>query len=170
MKCPFCHATDTKVLDSRSLEEGLSIRRRRKCEACQRRFTTYESIEITMPMVVKNDGRRENFNRDKISSGINKACQKLPISTSHIEHMISTIEKTIFEISDKEITTKEIGKVVMNYLRNLDPVAFIRFASVYCTFKDIDEFFRDIKLEGSDFYNLKKTKNLTDGIGTNHEH
>ncbi len=170
MKCPFCSAQDTKVLDSRSLEEGLSIRRRRKCEACSRRFTTYESIEITMPMVVKNDGRRENFNRLKIESGIKKACQKLPISTAQVEHTINSIEKNIFEISEKEVTTKEIGKVVMSFLRQLDPVAYIRFASVYCNFKDVEEFFRDITLENSTVFSSKKFKQSYDDAGMTDEH
>jgi transcriptional repressor NrdR len=169
MKCPFCQAQDTKVLDSRSLEEGQSIRRRRKCETCLRRFTTYESIEITMPMVVKNDGRRENFNREKISGGIKKACQKLPISTAQVEHTINNIEKAIFEVSEKEVTTKEIGRVVMSYLRSLDPVAYIRFASVYCNFKDVQEFFRDIQVEDGEMFPLRKNNDIkkeSQDIGT----
>lgn len=170
MKCPFCHAQDTKVLDSRALEEGLSIRRRRKCESCERRFTTYESIEITMPLVIKNkDNRREQYNREKMASGIKKACQKLPISTDQINRMIDNIEKTIFEISEKEISSKEIGNIVMAHLKNLDPVAFVRFASVYCDFSNIEEFFRDLQLENYDFSNTKKLKKHENMVA-NHEH
>lgn len=147
MKCPFCQASDTKVIDSRNLKEGFSIRRRRKCESCKRRFTTYESIEINMPLVVKLDGRREPFKRIKIRSGIEKACQKRPVSTEQIDRIVENLEKSILEISDKEISTKDIGHLVMMYLRNLDPVAYIRFASVYRKFTDVEEFVHDIQHE-----------------------
>jgi transcriptional repressor NrdR len=151
MKCPFCQAKDTKVVDSRNLKEGFSIRRRRKCESCERRFTTYETIEISMPAVVKLDGRREPYNPEKIRSGLEKACQKRPISTEQIDRVMENLEKGILEISDKEVGTKDIGNLVMMYLRNLDPVAYIRFASVYRKFQDVDEFVNDIQHEEFNF-------------------
>lgn len=153
MKCPFCNESETKVIDSRTLNEGFSIRRRRKCEACNRRFTTYENVEISMPMVVKLDGRREPYQREKIESGIKKACQKRPISTQQIENLIENIEKGILDISEKEVASKEIGKLVMHSLRNLDPVAYIRFASVYRKFQDIEEFVHDIQHDEQEFSN-----------------
>lgn len=154
MHCPFCDSGDTKVVDSRLLKEGFSIRRRRKCDQCTKRFTTYETIEISMPMVVKLDGRREPFKRDKIRSGLEKACQKRPISIDQIDRLIENLEKNILEISDKEISTVEIGKLIMMYLRNLDPVAYIRFASVYRKFQDVEEFVNNIKDEEGNFSNL----------------
>lgn len=147
MRCPFCQSLDTKVVDSRNLKEGFSIRRRRKCDKCTRRFTTYENIEIKMPNVVKLDGRREAFQRAKILSGIEKACQKRPISTEQIDKLVENIEKKILEVSTKEVPTKQIGNLVMLFLRTLDPVAYIRFASVYREFQDVDEFVNDIKLD-----------------------
>ena len=145
MKCPFCQESETKVVDSRLLKEGFSVRRRRKCEGCEKRFTTYENIEISMPNIVKLDGRREPYLREKIKSGIEKACQKRPIPTEQVERMIENIEKSMLEISEKEVTTQDIGKIVMMYLRNLDPVAYIRFASVYRKFQDVDEFVNNIQ-------------------------
>ena len=145
MRCPFCSAKDTKVMDSRSLKEGLSIRRRRRCEHCTRRFTTYETIEVTMPQVVKQDGRREAYERAKAKSGIMKACQKRPISIEQIERVLDNIEKSLLEISQKEISSEIIGNKICMYLRNLDPVAYIRFASVYREFQDVDEFVNNIK-------------------------
>src|SRR5690606_16762380 len=121
MKCPFCSAPDTKVLDSRISEEGCVIRRRRKCEGCQKRFTTFETIQLSMPMVIKRDGRREAYKQSKILSGIEKACEKRPISAIQIERIINNIEKAILDISDKEVHTKDIGNLVMMYLRHLDP-------------------------------------------------
>lgn len=140
MRCPFCDFKDTKVLDSRLLQEGLSVRRRRRCTECDRRFTTYEKIEISMPMVVKNDGRREPYFREKLFSGIEKACQKRPVSTEQLEHILNNIERDIQEKHSKEVLTSEVGKKVMMYLRHLDPVAYVRFASVYSSFQDIEEF------------------------------
>jgi transcriptional repressor NrdR len=145
MKCPFCSAPDTKVLDSRNLEEGCVIKRRRKCESCQKRFTTFETIELNMPMVIKRDGRREAFQKEKIKSGIEKSCEKRPISSAQIERIIANIEKAILDISDKEILTKDIGNLVMMYLRHLDPVAYIRFAAVYRKFQDVEEFVNELK-------------------------
>jgi transcriptional repressor NrdR len=152
MKCPFCEAKETKVIDSRLLKEGLSVRRRRKCEECTRRFTTYETIEIQMPMVVKLDGRREAYNRDKIKSGIEKACQKRPIPTEQIGRIVDNIEKRILDITDKEIPSVDIGNLVMQFLRNLDPVAYIRFASVYRKFQDVEEFVHEIKMDESNLF------------------
>lgn len=145
MKCPFCLAPDTKVLDSRNLEEGSTIRRRRKCEACQKRFTTFETVELSMPMVIKRDGRREAYQREKIKMGIEKACEKRPISAVQIERIIANIEKAILDISDKEVLTKDVGNLVMMYLRHLDPVAYIRFAAVYRKFQDVEEFVNELK-------------------------
>lgn len=147
MKCPFCDQNETKVVDSRLLKEGFSVRRRRKCESCEKRFTTYENIEISMPNIVKMDNRREPYSREKIYSGIEKACQKRPISTDQVERVVENIEKDILEMSSKEVNTDEIGKIVMMYLRNLDPVAYIRFASVYRKFQDVEEFVHDIQSE-----------------------
>jgi len=154
MHCPFCDSGETKVVDSRLLKEGFSIRRRRKCDGCTKRFTTYETIEISMPMVVKLDGRREPFNRDKIKGGLEKACQKRPISIDQIDRLIENLEKNILEINDKEVSSIEIGKLIMMYLRNLDPVAYIRFASVYRKFQDVDEFVNNIKDEENNFTNI----------------
>lgn len=160
MKCPFCAATDTKVVDSRTFKEGLGIRRRRKCGECDKRFTTHETIELDMPMIVKNDGRREPYFKAKLSSGIEKACQKRPISTEQVDRLIENIEKAILERGGKEITSVKIGELVMTYLRHLDPVAYIRFASVYRNFKDVDEFVSELKDEESKFiHNLASTLN-----------
>lgn len=155
MKCPFCEKNETKVVDSRLLKEGYSVRRRRKCEGCLRRFTTYETIEIQMPAVVKLDGRREPYRRDKIRGGLEKSCQKRPISTDQVDRMVENLEKNILEISDKEVSTKDIGNLMMMYLRNLDPVAYIRFASVYRKFQDVDEFVNELRDEETNF-NTKK--------------
>lgn len=151
MKCPFCEKHETRVVDSRLLKEGFSVRRRRKCDGCSKRFTTYETIEIQMPMIVKLDGRREPYLREKILSGIKKSCQKRPISTEQIERVLENIEKNIREISDKEISSRDLGNLVTMYLRNLDPVAYIRFASVYRKFQDVEEFVNDLKLEENNF-------------------
>lgn len=145
MKCPFCGANDTKVLDSRSLESGSSIRRRRKCESCEKRFTTFEHVELSMPMVIKKDGRREKYLHGKIRGGIEKACQKRPISAGQIDRIITNIEKAILDISDKEVHSNDIGQLVTMYLRHLDPVAYVRFAAVYRKFQDVDEFLDNLK-------------------------
>lgn len=145
MNCPFCNAPDTKVIDSRLMTDGLSVKRRRKCEACEKRFNTFENIEISMPLVIKSDGRREQYRREKIMNGIAKACQKRPISTIQIERIIDNIEKSILELNEREVSTLDIGQLVMDYLRNLDPVAYVRFASVYKQFQDVEEFLKDLK-------------------------
>lgn len=157
MKCPYCSAPDTKVLDSRNLEEGCTIRRRRKCESCQKRFTTFETIELSMPMVIKRDGRREPYNKEKIKHGIEKSCEKRPISAVQIERIISNIEKAILDISDKEISTQDIGNLVMMYLRHLDPVAYVRFAAVYRKFQDVEEFVNELKHDEFNQFKINST-------------
>lgn len=140
MYCPLCMAPETKVIDSRLLTEGSSVRRRRKCESCHQRFTTYEKIEIQMPAIVKNDGRRENYIRDKVFYGIKKACHKRPISMEKIENIVEEIEKTLIEKNQKEISSVEIGKNAMSKLYVEDPVAYVRFASFYWNYEDVDDF------------------------------
>lgn len=162
MKCPYCSAPDTKVLDSRNLEEGSTIRRRRKCETCQKRFTTFETVELSMPMVIKRDGRREPYKKEKIIVGIEKACEKRPISAIQIERIINNIEKAILDISDKEISTKDIGNLVMMYLRHLDPVAYIRFAAVYRKFQDVEEFVNELKHDENNQFKIIPAQNKDD--------
>jgi len=162
MKCPYCSAPDTKVLDSRNLEEGSQIRRRRKCEACQKRFTTFETIELSMTQVIKRDGRREPYIKDKIKRGIEKACEKRPIPAAQKERILSNIEKAILDISDKEIQSIEIGNLVMMYLRHLDPVAYIRFAAVYRKFQDVDEFVNELKHDETKQFKINATQNKDD--------
>jgi len=147
MNCPFCLALDTKVVDSRLNQDGNTIRRRRKCDKCEKRFTTYEHIELEMPQIIKNDGRREAFSRIKMKEGLSKACQKRPISMDQIEAVLDRVEKIILDCNEKEISTKNIGLLMMQELKSLDPVAYVRFASVYRTFKDIEEFIGDLKLD-----------------------
>lgn len=154
MHCPICNATDTKVIDSRLLLEGASVRRRRKCESCDTRFTTYEKVHLQMPMVVKHDGRRENYDRDKVLSGLNKACQKRPISTTQINEMIENVEKMIIEKHPSEVPSHILGEVIMKNLHNLDPVAFVRFASFYWNFDDIKDFISGLES------NLKSFKTI----------
>ncbi len=145
MKCPACSHSDTRVVDSRLGKDGEIIRRRRECESCTHRFTTFERIEESLPMVVKKDDRRETFNRDKILSGLKRACEKRPISIETLEEALSRIEKTVQERGDKEIDATIIGQLVMEELKKLDQVAYVRFASVYREFKDINEFMHELK-------------------------
>ena len=145
MRCPFCREDRDKVVDSRSSGEGSTIRRRRQCLACSRRFTTYERVETLPLRVVKKDGSREEFDRGKILGGITRACEKRPVSTDAIERVVSEIENEIYTHHDKEISSKEIGQLVMRKLRDLDKVAYIRFASVYREFKDVSEFVEEVK-------------------------
>lgn len=140
MYCPNCNATDTRVIDSRLLLEENSVRRRRKCDACETRFTTYENVQIQMPLIVKKDGRREQYNRDKIMKGLNKACQKRNISTDKITNMVKKVERSILEISPTEVRAHDLGEIIMNELKELDRVAYVRYASFYWDFKEIDEF------------------------------
>jgi transcriptional repressor NrdR len=145
MRCPFCNHTEGKVVDSRSSKEGDSIRRRRECLKCGRRFTTYERIEEVAQMVIKKDGRREAFDRWKIKSGILKACEKRPVSLEQIESLIDDVERSLFNSSDNEVSTAAIGGAVMDRLKDIDQVAYVRFASVYRQFKDLNEFMDELK-------------------------
>lgn len=145
MKCPYCNKIDNKVIDSRLSKDGRTIRRRRECIQCGRRFTTYEKIEELLPMVIKKDARREPFNREKIISGIKKACQKRPISITDIEEFVDTLEIYFQEIGKKEVESEEVGERVINRLREWDEVAYVRFASVYRQFKDINEFMSELE-------------------------
>ena len=145
MRCPFCLHLDSKVLDSRQTEEGVSIRRRRECMACQRRFTTYERLDEMPFLVIKKDGRREAFSRSKILNGVLRACEKLPISVETIETTVDEIEREVRSGSEREISSDYIGELVMDRLKKLDDVAYVRFASVYRQFKDIDSFIAEVQ-------------------------
>ena len=145
MKCPHCGSLDDKVIDSRSLANGEAIRRRRECLSCGRRFTTYERIEEELPLVVKRDGRREPYDRQKILSGIRKACEKRPVSADTIEHLVEALEQEFQSGAEKEISTIRIGERVMSKLLQVDDVAYVRFASVYRQFKDVSQFVEEIR-------------------------
>ena len=145
MKCPFCGHPEDKVVDSRESREGEAIRRRRQCLECKRRFTTYERIDEIPHMVVKKDGRREKFDRQKVLSGLLRACEKRPVSTGKLENIVNEAEALVVESTDREITTTELGEMVMDRLKRLDKVAYVRFASVYMDFKDIREFMAELK-------------------------
>lgn len=145
MKCPFCTCIDTRVVDSRLGKEGNNIRRRRECSECDRRFTTYERIEDTLPLVVKKDGRREPFDRQKIIGGMQRACEKRPVSIATIDKLVEQMELTFQESPEREIPASRIGEIVMQELHELDEVAYVRFASVYRQFKDINEFMKELK-------------------------
>ena len=145
MRCPYCAGLDTKVVDSRMGKEGESIRRRRECLKCEGRFTTYERVEEVLPSVIKKDGRREPFDRSKILGGLKKACEKRPISMDALEKTADDIEKALQEKGLKEIPSSVIGEEVMERLHRLDEVAYVRFASVYRSFKDINEFMSELK-------------------------
>ena len=145
MKCPFCDELEDKVVDSRMAKEGEVIRRRRECLSCKRRYTTYERVDEILPMVVKKDGRRESFDRTKILAGLKKACEKRPISTATIETVTDRIEKRIQEMGETEIESRIVGEELMKELDQLDQVAYVRFASVYREFKDIDQFMDELR-------------------------
>ncbi len=145
MKCPHCDYNETKVLDSRLSKEMDTIRRRRECLSCGKRFTTAERVELGLPLVVKKDARREVFDGGKILNGLKKACEKRPISIASIEKVVSRIEYNIAERGDREIKSSEIGEMIMEELKSLDEVAYVRFASVYRQFKDINEFMDELK-------------------------
>ena len=145
MKCPFCDELEDKVVDSRMAKEGEVIRRRRECLGCKRRYTTYERVEEILPVVVKKDGRRESFDRSKILVGLKKACEKRPISIGTVEALTDRIEKRIQEMGETEIESRVMGEEVMKELHQLDQVAYVRFASVYREFKDIDQFMDELK-------------------------
>jgi transcriptional repressor NrdR len=144
MRCPFCGHHDDKVIDSRAQGPGDVIRRRRECEGCSRRFTTYERVEDVLPTVVKKDGRREPFDRQKLLRGLRTACSKRPVSIERIEAIADAIEREVQEHEKREVTASELGERVMNHLRDLDEVAYVRFASVYRSFRDVDEFLREL--------------------------
>ena len=145
MKCPFCDNIDTKVIDSRPTEDGHAIRRRRGCDACNRRFTTYEKVEEIILMVVKKDGKREAFDRSKVLNGIIKACEKRPVTMATMEAMVDNIEKTLNNTMEKEIESFYIGELIMEQLKNVDEVAYVRFASVYRQFTDVNTFIAEIE-------------------------
>lgn len=145
MKCPYCSATDTRVIDSRPAEDGSSIRRRRCCDECGKRFTTYEKVETIPLIVIKKDNNREQYDRAKIEGGILRACYKRPISAEDIQKTIERIETEIFNREEKEISTSVIGEIVMEKLKELDEVAYVRFASIYREFKDVNTFMSEIK-------------------------
>jgi transcriptional repressor NrdR len=145
MRCPFCEKLDNKVIDSRLSSDGESIRRRRECLDCKRRFTTYERSEQALPLVVKKDGRRESFNRAKILSGLQKACEKRPVSIDTLQEIVGRITRKIQELGESEIPSQRIGEEVMEELYRLDGVAYVRFASVYRDFKDLHAFMAELK-------------------------
>jgi transcriptional repressor NrdR len=145
LRCPFCQHMDDRVIDSRLSKEGDMIRRRRECTHCLRRFTTYERVEETLPLVIKKDGRRENFDRGKILAGLHKACEKRPISVETLEKLVDRIEQKLQEGGEREIPSRVIGEQIMLELQNLDEVAYVRFASVYRSFKDVNEFMSEVK-------------------------
>lgn len=145
MKCPYCSHLDTKVIDSRPAEDGNSIRRRRLCDVCGKRFTTYEKVETIPLIVIKKDNNREQYNRGKIERGVLRACYKRPVSADDIQKTIDHIETKIFSLEEKEISSSKIGEIVMDELKGLDEVAYVRFASVYREFKDVNTFMDEIK-------------------------
>ena len=145
MKCPFCGFEQDKVVDSRESKEGESIRRRRECLRCEKRFTTYERIDEIPYMVVKKDGRREKFDRQKVLSGLLRACEKRPVSIGQLEQIVNEAEGFVVDSPERERKTGELGELIMNRLRNLDKVAYVRFASVYRSFEDVNEFMRELK-------------------------
>jgi transcriptional repressor NrdR len=145
MKCPFCGHLHDKVVDSRESKEGDAIRRRRQCLSCHRRFTSYERIDEIPYMAVKKDGRRERFDRQKVLAGLLKACEKRPVSMNQLESIADKAETMVQDSSEREITTRAVGEMIMNELKNLDKVAYVRFASVYLDFKDVQEFMSELK-------------------------
>ena len=150
MRCPYCNQDNTRVVDSRPVEENNSIRRRRMCDACGRRFTTYEKVETIPLIVIKKDQNREQYDRGKIEAGILRACYKRPVPVERINSTINAIEAKIFNTEDREISSSKIGEIVMEELKNLDEVAYVRFASVYREFKDVNTFMKELSklLEG----------------------
>lgn len=145
MKCMYCGCIESKVIDSRSTDENTMIRRRRECIKCGRRFTTYETVETTPILVIKSGGNREVFDPSKIKSGIIKACEKRPVPMFKIDRLVEDVQKQVYNTLDQEVTSKEIGEMVMNGLKEIDEVAYVRFASVYRSFKDISTFMRELE-------------------------
>ncbi|MBE7093452.1 MAG: transcriptional repressor NrdR [Clostridiales bacterium] len=156
MKCLYCDCTDSKVIDSRSSDDRKSIRRRRECTLCGRRFTTYETIEVTPVLVVKNDGTRESYNAEKVRRGIVKACEKRAVSADKIDEIVSDISRRVYNSMESEISSKEIGEMVMEALKDTDEVAYVRYASVYRSFKDISSFMAELKKMMRDAKESKK--------------
>ena len=145
MKCLYCSCMESKVIDSRSADDDKAIRRRRECIGCGRRFTTYETIEVTPVLVVKNNGARESFNPEKIRNGIVKSCEKRPVSASEIDGIVADISKEIYNAMESEVSTKVIGEMVMDRLKDVDEVAYVRYASVYRSFRDLSSFMSELK-------------------------
>lgn len=156
MHCPSCNAQETRVIDTRAVVEENTVRRRRKCDACDLRFTTYENIHIQMPLIVKKDGRRENYNREKIMKGLKKACQKRPISMDDLNLMIDGVERSLLELSHTEVRAKDLGEIIMDELKKLDRVSYVRFASFYWDYQDIEDFVYGLK------NNLHSEKSISD--------
>ncbi len=154
MKCPFCSYLEDRVIDSRLIQDGALTRRRRECLSCLKRFTTYERIEERLPLVVKKDGRRESFERAKILAGIMKACEKRPVSLGEIEKLVDSLETRLLDSPSREIESRVLGEMVMDEIKGLDEVAYVRFASVYRDFRDISEFMVELK----ELLELKKDK------------
>lgn len=145
MKCPYCNHPDTRVIDSRPAEDGSAIRRRRSCDECRKRFTTYEKVETIPLIIIKKDNNREQYNRSKIERGIIRACYKRPVSAEAIQKAVERIEIKIFNLEAKEVSSTDVGEIVMDELKELDEVAYVRFASVYREFKDVNTFMDEIK-------------------------
>ena len=145
MRCPFCGKDNTRVIDSRPAEDGNAIRRRRECDVCRKRFTTYEKVEMIPLIVIKKDNNRETYDRSKIEGGVFRACHKRPISADQIKSMIDEVEAGIFKKEAREISSREIGEMLMEKLKDLDSVAYVRFASVYREFKDVNTFMDELK-------------------------
>ena len=145
MKCPYCGHLDNKVVDSRLNKDYTITRRRRLCDSCGRRFTTYERLEVTMPMLIKKDDRRESWDRSKVVAGLKKACEKRPVSMSEIEEFVDSLERELQDMGEREIPVQLVGARVMDALRKIDEVAYVRFASVYRQFKDLSEFMEELK-------------------------
>jgi len=153
MRCPFCGHPDTQVAETRLSEDGTTVRRRRRCTACDKRFTTYETAEIRLPAVVKQDGERQDFSRDKLREGFRRALHKRPVSTELVDEAIDRVVQKLLALGEREVTSRYIGELVMAELKRLDKVAYIRFASVYKSFQDVDDFrdaIRDVEKSGSE--------------------
>lgn len=145
MKCPFCGQEDTRVIDSRPAEDNNTIRRRRQCDKCKKRFTTYEKVEAIPLVVIKKDNNRESYDRTKIEAGVFRSCHKRPISVEQITKLVDEVENAIFNMEEKEVPSTLIGEILMDKLKDLDPVAYVRFASVYREFKDVNTFMNELK-------------------------
>ncbi len=145
MHCPSCGESDTRVIDSRLLQEGKTVRRRRKCPDCESRFTTYEKLQVQLPLIVKSDGRRETYNREKIMKGLKKACQKRPIAVEKLDLLLDDLEKFLLDADSKEMLSTTVGEYVMASLYQLDPVSYVRYGSFYWNFKDLEDFVNSLK-------------------------